>query len=139
MRMLILLTLLTCLCSSSALAEDTRQLVKLPAMMQAHMLANMRNHLETLDMILGYLAQGELDRAADTAESRLGMSSLETHDAKHLAQFMPKEMQAIGTNMHHAASRFVLKAQEGDTLAAYNALHTITANCVACHAAYRIR
>lgn len=120
-------------------ADDARNKVELPAMMQEHMLANMRDHLATIDKILGHLAKGELDKAADAAENRLGMSSLESHGASHLAQFMPQEMQAMGTNMHRAASRFALKAQEGDATAAYKSLQEITAACVACHAAYRIR
>lgn len=119
--------------------EDSRQWVKLPEMMQAHMLASMRQHLETINLILLQLSSGELDKAADTAEQNLGMSSLDKHGAEHLAKFMPEQMRETGTSMHHAASRFALKAQEGDVLPAYAALQEITAACVACHAAYRIR
>lgn len=137
-RILFCTTLLLLACSAGA-AEDDRDWVKMPEMMQAHMLANMRGHLESINLLLQQLAAGQLDRAADTAEQRLGMSSLETHGASHLAQFMPEPMQAIGTRMHHAASRFALKAQEGEVLPAYQALQEVTAACVACHAAYRIR
>lgn len=119
--------------------KDARQMVKLPEMMQEHMLTNMRHHLESIDLILQQLSQGELDMAADTAEQRLGMSSLDKHGAEHLAKFMPEAMRNTGTGMHRAASRFALKAQEGDALLAYTALQEITAACVACHAAYRIR
>lgn len=119
--------------------KDSRQMVKLPEMMQEHMLANMRHHLETVDLILMQLAAGELDKAADTAEQNLGMSSLDEHGAEHLAKFMPEAMRKTGTGMHRAASRFALKAQEGDSLLAYAALQKVTAGCVACHAAYRIR
>jgi hypothetical protein len=119
--------------------EETRQLVRLPAMMQAHMLSNMRDHLISLNAILQHLDKGELDQAAEVAENRLGMSSLGLHGASHLAKFMPEGMQQAGTRMHQAASRFALKAQEGDPLAAYRMLSEITAACVACHTAYRIR
>ncbi|HEC18125.1 MAG TPA: hypothetical protein ENI97_02145 [Gammaproteobacteria bacterium] len=119
--------------------EDERKMVKLPEMMQSHMLANMRNHLETINLVLLQLANGELDKAADTAEQRLGMSSLDKHGAEHLARFMPEGMKKAGTAMHHAASRFALRAQEGEVLPAYKALQDVTAACVACHAAYRIR
>lgn len=129
-----------CLLFSSTIwaAEDARQLVKLPEMMQGHMLANMRNHLETINLVLLQLSKGELDKAADTAEQRLGMSSLDKHGAEHLAKFMPEGMKKAGTNMHRAASRFALKAQEGEALPAYAALQEVTAGCVACHAGYRI-
>ena len=55
------------------------------------------------------------------------------------AQFMPEGMRQAGTGMHRAASRFALKAQEGDELPAYAALSEITSACVACHSGYRIR
>ena len=133
------LALLAAALPSAALADDTRQLVELPVPMQHHMLANMRDHLVTLDGVLAHLAAGEGDQAADLAEARLGMSSLDSHGASHMAGFMPAEMQAIGTGMHKAASRFARVAREGDPLPAYAALQQVTAACVACHAGYRIR
>lgn len=119
--------------------QDDRQLVAMPAMMQTHMLSNMRDHLAALNEILAAMSTNELDVAADIAESRLGMSSLTSHGAGHMAKVMPAGMRSIGTQMHRAASRFALKAQEGDTATAYGALPEVTAACVACHAAYRIR
>ncbi|MFA7098132.1 MAG: hypothetical protein WC383_16820 [Gammaproteobacteria bacterium] len=118
---------------------DHRQLVELPPMMQQHMLMNMRDHLATLDEILAALAANQPDKAAELAERRLGMSSLASHGAEHMAPHMPQEMREIGTGMHRAASRFALTAQEGDLLRAYAALRNVTASCVACHEAYRIR
>jgi hypothetical protein len=126
-------------CPVSIAANDTRQLVELPDMMQQHMMSNMRDHLAALNDILVSLNNDELDRAADIAEQRLGMSSLEAHGASHMAGHMPQAMQETGTRMHQAASRFALKAQEGERLSAYNSLAEITSACVACHAGYRIR
>ena len=120
-------------------SSDTRESVQLPAMMQAHMLANMRDHLAAINEILVYLGKGELEQAAEAAEYRLGMSSLESHGANHMAKFMPEGMRQAGTAMHMAASRFALKAQEGDVLPAYKALSGITAACVSCHSSYRIK
>ena len=125
--------------SNPEASNDTRVLVELPEMMQEHMLSNMRDHLATMHEILVNLENGRLDQAAEVAESRLGMSSLELHDASHMAGFMPEGMRQAGTSMHRAASRFALTAQEGEPLPAYHALSAITSACVACHAAYRIR
>ena len=118
---------------------DPRQLVELPERMQQHMMANMRDHLAAIDEILTHLGGDDLDAAAEVAESRLGMSALEAHGGHHMARFMPEGMRQAGTGMHRAASRFALKAQEGDVAAAYGALAEVTAGCVACHAGYRIR
>ena len=119
--------------------EDSRQLVKLPDMLQQHMMSNMRDHLVAINEILNYLANEEFDKAAKVAEHRLGMSSLKSHGASHMAKFMPEGMRQAGTNMHRAASRFALKAEEGEALPAYKALTEVTSACVACHADYRIR
>ena len=103
------------------------------------MLSNMRDHLAAINEILFNLSNDELDKAAEIAEYRLGMSSLESHGASHMAQFMPEGMRQAGTAMHKAASRFALKAQEGDVLTAYKALSGITSACVACHAGYKVK
>ena len=124
---------------AEVLQADTRELIKLPPMMQNHMMENMRDHLAAINEILQLLAVEDGDKAAEIAESRLGMSSLESHGASHMAGFMPEKMQNFGTQMHRAASRFALKAQTGDVLEAYKALPELTVQCVACHSDYRIR
>jgi len=126
--------------------EDDREMVQFPEMMQEHMLSNMRDHLRTLEEIMTALADGRIDKAVEVAEARLGMSSLELHGAAHLAKFMPPPMQAMGTELHHAASRFVIAVQNADTEQTFKsqqqvfaALGDVTAACNACHSAYRIR
>jgi hypothetical protein len=127
----------------AAHAADQRQLVDLPAPMQEHMLGNMRDHLVAMGEIQAALAAGKYDQAADIAENRIGMSSLEAHGASHMAPYMPKPMQEIGTSMHRAASRFALTAQEakldGGVPRALSALSDLTQRCAACHASYRLR
>ncbi|MEE9327638.1 MAG: hypothetical protein V3U71_10120 [Cocleimonas sp.] len=125
--------------SSCFANEDKRVFVDMPDMMQKHQLTNMRDHLMAINEILQNMGEDNLDKAADIAETRLGMSSLSSHGANHMAKMMPKEMRAIGTSMHKAASRFSLKAQEGDALVAYKSLQEVTAACVACHAGFRTR
>ncbi|MCB1756868.1 MAG: hypothetical protein KDJ38_15195 [Gammaproteobacteria bacterium] len=137
----LVLTVLICalsLVKASMAEDDARQLVEFPEMMQQHMLANMRDHLAAINEILDQMAKGRLEEAADIAETRLGLSSLEAHGASHMAGLMPEGMRNAGTEMHSAASQFALRAQEGDALIAYGALPSVTAACVACHAAYRV-
>ena len=131
--------LLLVIAGMQAAADDGRQPVGLPEMLQRHMMMNMRDHLAALDEILAAMGNGELDRAAEIAEQRLGMSSLDSHGAGHMAEFMPKGMREAGTRMHRAASRFALTAQEGELTPACKQLSEVTDACVACHAAYRIR
>jgi cytochrome c556 len=56
---------------------------------------------------------------------------------------MPQGMQDAGTAMHRAASRFAIAAQEagvtGDLKPVFAGLAEITAQCVGCHAGYRIK
>ena len=139
-------TLQTCILASSfifaaqsgAADQDTRTKVDMPDMMKTHMLGDMRDHLQALNEIQAALAKGEFDKAADIAEARIGMSSLIAHDASHMAPFMPKGMQDIGTEMHHAASRFAMTAMEGDLSRSLDALSKVTEQCVACHKSYRV-
>jgi hypothetical protein len=132
--------------ASHASHEDTmteaRQAVRFPPALHDHALANMRDHLETLQRVQAALAQGRYDEAAQLAESRLGLTSLPLHGAHDVAPYMPEPMQELGTAMHRSASRFAVEASNasatGDVKPALAALADLTAGCVACHAAYRL-
>jgi len=124
-----------------AAAADTREAVRFPAALRTHTLANMRDHLATLQGIQDAMGHGDYERASALAEQRLGLSSLEAHGAHEVARYMPAGMQEAGTQMHRAASRFAIEATNagatGDAKPALEALARVTAQCVACHAAYR--
>lgn len=124
-------------------ATDGRVAVDFPEPLRTHTLANMRDHLLALQEIQQALAGGAYDRAAAVAETRLGMTSLHAHGAHDVAKFMPGGMQAMGTAMHRAASRFAVAAADagatGDFRKALGALADVMAQCVACHAAYRMK
>ena len=124
-------------------AKDARQLVKFPAEIREHTLANMRDHLLALQEIQSALAKSEYERAAETAERRLGMSSLALHGAHEVSKFMPRGMQDAGTAMHRSASRFGVTARDaavtGDVRPALGALSEVMGACVACHGGYRLK
>jgi hypothetical protein len=147
-RLRILFALLTLLRTGGhALAdEDSRQPVDLPAPMKEHMLSNMRDHLRTLEAMLAALARGDAKSAAEEAEMRIGMSSLDAHGAAHMAPFMPEPMRQMGTAMHRAASRFRIAAESGEleppekaAAMTHGALSEILGTCNACHSVYRLR
>ena len=128
--------------AAAAFADDPRQLVQFPEPMRLHTIANMRDHLQSLQEIDLALSRGDFDKASTVAEQRLGMSSMEAHGASHIAPFMPKPMQEIGEQMHRAASRFAVDAQNAsvtnDVKPALASLAAVMQQCVACHAAYRL-
>jgi hypothetical protein len=143
------------------LGVDGRQLIEFPAPMRQHMLANMRGHLQALSDILAALANDQHAQAAAIANARLGMDSpaaagckLEDADDdpkisplpnmdQHMLQLMPAGMRKFGLAMHQAASDFANEATKaatsGDGKATLAALSRITAQCTACHAAYRVQ
>ena len=127
----------------SAVATDKRVLVEFPPQLVEHTLANMRDHLLALQEISGALAKGQGDKAAAIAESRLGMTSLRLHGAQEVAKYMPQGMQDAGTQMHRAASRFAIEAQNsdvtGDLKPALGVLSEVMNACVGCHAGYRLK
>jgi antitoxin component HigA of HigAB toxin-antitoxin module len=137
-----LVAMLVAALAMPARADDTRQRVELPAPMQAHMLANMRDHLHALETITRQLADAQYEAASETAENRLGMTAMQAHGAAHLAPFMPEPMRAIGAAMHHAASQFAITARDAavtnDLGAAFGALSQVMRQCVACHEGFRV-
>lgn len=123
--------------------EDTRELVDLPSPLRAEMRSHMRDHLAALERVSRLLAAGDYEAAADTAESRLGMSAIGTHGGPHIGRYFPEGMRAIGMRMHRTASRFATVARDaavdGDLGAAFAGLADVMAQCVACHNGYRVR
>ena len=132
--------------SQKSTKSDPRQLVPLPDPMREHMLANMRDHLATLDTMIGDLAHNHFDAASKLLEERLGMSSLSLHHAAEMAPYFPQPMRDVGTSMHHGASRLALALQNASVAQSFDAmrdvnasLHELTSSCVACHSGYRLR
>ena len=147
-------------------SADGRELLHFPPAMQANLLKNMRDHVETLNAILQAVAAGDFASASKIAAERLGLDSPAAASCKPtdaaasgsapgsmpskpqsmdamMALYMPAPMRAIGLAMHTSASEFAAVAAKAaathDTAAVIHALSRITPNCVACHAAYRLR
>ncbi len=124
-------------------APAARKPVSFPPALKAETLANMRDHLLAIQEITAHLADKQFDAAAEVAETRLGLSSLQRHGAHEVAQYMPEGMRQFGHGMHQAASRFAVAAQEagatGEIGPALRALSQMQASCVSCHTAYRLK
>lgn len=123
--------------------EDTRQLVEMPPAAQAVLRIEMLDNLGALNELFSLLVAKRLPEAAELAESRLGYSAMGKHAgmARGMGpgRFMPQSMHGIGLAMHGAGSELAKAAKAGDEPGAWAALQQLTANCVACHASFRIR
>ena len=81
---------------SASAEEDIRRYVEFLPNLQFKMMSNMRDDMVTLNEILESLAFDELDKEANVAENRLGLSARHSHDIGNLAKYMPKGMKQAG-------------------------------------------
>lgn len=133
---------LLCAVGLSFPAGAGREQVELPEFAAVHLKATMRDHLEALERVTRLLSEGNFDKAADIAEQRLGMSSVEIHYEKHVGKYMPREMRLLGTRMHEAATSFAASARRAETTGEagdglFSALADVMEGCTACHKHYR--
>ena len=126
-----------------AAAEDTRQLVKLPAPAQEALREEMLGNLVAINEVLSLMAEGKVKEAGAVAEAKLGMSAMGKHRAKPFdarpGPHMPPAMHGIGMDGHKAASEFAAAAKTGDRDKTLALLPNLTSGCVACHYSYRTR
>lgn len=146
--------------------SDQREMLNFPPEMQVNFLANMRDHMQTLNEVLQAMAGSDYAGAARIASERLGLDSPSAAGCKPsdkpaaapaaqskpaasmsmdemMALYMPEAMRAVGLSMHTSASEFAAVAAQAATTrdqgAVVTALSRVTENCVACHSAYRLR
>lgn len=127
----------------ATVSADTRQTVDFSPRDKQATLRDMRSHLMAISDIQAALSKGDFEIAAHIADSRLGLSSTQQGGMLESARHMPSGMRQLGFAMHKSASQFAIAAQDasvsGDVRPALAALANITANCVACHAAYKFK
>jgi len=134
---------LAALLTGQALAEDNRQLAKLPPAAQEALREEMRDNLLAINEILTLMAAGKVKEAGQFAETSLGKSAMGKHRGKPLdarpGAHMPQDMHQIGIDGHGAASEFAKVAASGDREKALALLPKLTEGCVACHYSWRTR
>lgn len=126
-----------------AMAEDSRQLVKLTPQAQETLRLEMIDNLMALNQILSLLADNQVKEAGRVAEERLGKTAMGKNarlpfEARPGPQ-MPPEMHEIGRQGHFTASEFAAAAATGDRQAALEKLPSLMNACIGCHASYRTR
>jgi hypothetical protein len=126
-----------------ALADDARQLVRLPPPAQEALRQEMLDNLLAVNEILSLMAAGKVREAGEVAESKLGRSAMGKHRDKPFearpGPHMPPAMHGIGMDGHQAASEFAAVARTGDRDKALVLLPNLTTACVACHFSFRTR
>ena len=131
------------LASTAAVADDARQLVKLPPPAQDALREEMQGNLVAINEVLSLLAAGKVREAGEAAETKLGLSAMGKHRDKPFdarpGPHMPPAMHGIGIDGHKAASEFAAAAKTGDRNKALALLPNLTSGCVACHYSYRTR
>ena len=129
--------------SASTFAEDVRRPIQMPPEARAELRAEMLDFQTALHQIIGALANGKHDKAADIAEKAMGVAAMGRHrnapENARPGMHMPPDMHALGRNLHTQASDFALVAKTGDTAKALAALQAVTGSCVSCHRIYRIQ
>lgn len=121
--------------------SDYRTLVEMPDKARQILQEDMLDHLAVLNEINRYLAENNLQSAAEVAETGMGRSLLAKYQDEDIrpGRYMPKEMRKIGWELHDAATQFAKNARQGNLQKTLQAYHRITSACVACHYSYRTR
>jgi cytochrome c556 len=115
-------------------APDARTAVVLPTEARAAVLAEMRTMLGSLNGIL--VAAGRGDSAAmSTAARRSGLAAAADPALEKLLPEAWLQEMALAT---HLSFDSVAAAAGADVAGVVNRLSSLTGNCVACHATYRL-
>lgn len=132
--------LIASLMVTPAVAEDARTPTKMPPDVRAAFMEEMRHHMDSLDDVIATLAAADFARAAKAARTELAIGG-----GKGFGRFMPVEFREMGMAMHRAAADFAdvaasvpAEPSSADWKTAMGALEDISAQCRACHSAFRI-
>jgi len=127
--------------SPQAIKDPRAIVVKLPENLHITTLGHMRDHLLALQQITAFLAEHKFTEAADTAEQRLGLSSMQVHGAQDLAPLLPPAMRMLGHQMHQAASDLAVAARDANEdkqlEPVLKSLAAVESSCVSCHSVFR--
>lgn len=120
--------------SEMARTEDARTSLNLPAPMRYKQLVMMREHLQAVNDIIAYIAEGKFDTASETAHKKLGL----TPEMKQMCNmFGNNDFRMIGLSFHQSADELGDVLQTGNVKRSLAALHRTMDKCVSCHATFR--
>ena len=114
--------------------KDERISLGLSAAMKQHQLANMRNHVEAVQSIIGLLSEGAFDKASHIASSQLGLTE---EMEKMCNNFENENFKNLGLAFHKSGDALGATLKTKDLTKSLGALHTTMSYCVQCHATFR--
>lgn len=113
---------------------DGRISLGLSPEMKQHQLSNMRSHFEAVQSIVALMAEGEFDKASQTAHSQLGL----TEEMRQMCDmFADEQFRKLGLAFHASGDALGDVLQTGDLKKSLHALQATMGYCVQCHATYR--
>lgn len=113
---------------------DTRISLGLSAEMKQHQLANMREHTEAVQSIIGLMSENKFDEASRIAHGKLGS----TPEMQKMCSMMGDEkFMELGLAFHKSGDDLGDALQTRDVNKSLRALNKTMQYCVTCHATYR--
>ena len=114
--------------------NDDRTVLKMSPQMKQHQLLNMRSNVEAVQSIVGFLAKGEFDQAAQVAHSKLGL----TVEMKTMSgMFGNEKFRSLAVAFHESGDELGNALQAKDMNKSLQALQVTMGYCVQCHATFR--
>lgn len=114
--------------------KDERISLGLSPAMKQHQLANMRNHVEAVQSIIGLLSEGAFDEASHIVSSKLGLTE---EMEKMCNNFENENFKNLGLAFHKSGDALGDTLKTKDLTKSLGALHTTMSYCVQCHTTFR--
>lgn len=114
--------------------EDGRVSLNISEKMKQHQLVNMRSHLEAVQAIVGFIAEGQFQNASVIAHKKLGL----TDEMKSMcSMFDNKTFESLGLSFHKSADTLGDVLLTKDIGRSLDALNTTLGYCTQCHSAFK--
>lgn len=117
---------------------DNRSLIKVDAVAKEHVLLEMRQLLESVQLILDATLKNDME-AVNRHASRVGLKAMRATPSQVASQ-LPKEFKMMGRGVHEAMDSIARDAKDlGDSRHAQEQLNSTLQSCVACHQTFKFQ
>src|SRR4030067_3787459 len=113
---------------------DTRISLELSAEMKQHQLSNMREHVEAIKSIIGFMSENKFEDASKVAHTKLGLTP---EVQKMCSMFNDEKFMTLGFAFDNSADQLGDVLQSKDMNKSLQALQTTMDYCVQCHSTFR--